>query len=1216
MANTVQIIIEAVVKGLEQVKAMGEAVGKDLGVALTKTTDATKGSEKAQGQLNQELDKGRKHVQGLGQGLGDAKTGLLALAGAAYGAVKAFQSFSEFQTRMAEVSTLTDATAEEMRGLRGEIEQISRRVPQAASVLAAAEYDIISAGVSLTESTAVLELSAKAAVAGVTDTKTAVNAGLGVMNAYGLSTSELSRIYDVLFQTVKSGVTTFPALSQSIGDALPTAKAAGVAYDEVAAAIASMTKAGIKTPQSVTALKGAINALAAATPEAKAQMEELGITWNGLIPTLEKIAEKNLSIDQMRKLIPDAEARTGVLSLTQNLDGLKDVLSGMDKASGSMEEAYGKMADTPANQLQLLTNELSILKNQAMEVVVDGLLPIVQAIRSFIDGFKYADEGTKILIGTLASGGAALAIWNLGLRSMVTGLTNAVAGMRALAASTTAAGTAMKAFNAVCLPVLAILGAIKIAEAAYEFFQLTQALNAAAEATENMRANAVRLQEKFKDFKDVRLPDDWLGQAPEQLSGLERDLSKAYAHHVALANELRAKASETTWYGTLTDSAKAATAELNKQEKLVAEVGGQLQKLRTHLNDAGWSMGAMSRSADQVQKDLTKVQNELDETRKALAKYTDSYNKLDAERVNNAIGRENDLASIRSRNWSEREKSDDAERRSKEHLAKAEEALVEAEKHRLDQTEEGKAAFEHQVNLAKTHAEHAKGLAGSIEDTDKAVNITTKSWDLLDQSREKALSKLDAETKPLREKLQGLTEQAGDFKKELEAIEAKNIEAKIELDDKEALAKLGEIRKDTSSTHTVHVKKVEENALGGPAGWSRPQGRIPGDGSVDDVPALLMRGEYVIRKDAVKKYGPGLFDALNHGLLPAFASGGKVGSWYEEFKKRQKKGADDRDARYASQDSGSSGSTTRSGMRQGMESTEERNARLTAEKDGKSGGSKSGGKSVVYPYYIWKMLHERQLGSDKDVDSQEFEIESEIVREEVSGWPRYMAGQAFRTPLLPTMEMFSSAWEEGLESLEEANIDNAMGRPPESAGVKMVLARMARAWQLAASGAAKVGETRDSASRRLMAVGVLPGAEDRPAHLQSWLETLKKRLTPLWSPLVGPMGFNWPMGFAEGGPVQGGIPGMDSVRAMLTPGEYVMRQSVVSALGRGFFDALNQPKKFADGGMVGSATASANKTVTVKLQGANGRTASGLFGEKEAETMLKILNEAGLTAAV
>tara|TARA_Y100000385_G_scaffold211231_1_gene219197 strand:+ start:2937 stop:9707 length:6771 start_codon:yes stop_codon:yes gene_type:complete len=49
-----------------------------------------------------------------------------------------------------------------------------------------------------------------------------------------------------------------------------------------------------------------------------------------------------------------------------------------------------------------------------------------------------------------------------------------------------------------------------------------------------------------------------------------------------------------------------------------------------------------------------------------------------------------------------------------------------------------------------------------------------------------------------------------------------------------------------------------------------------GSGNKDDVPAMLMGGEFVMRKSAVQKYGSGFFNALNSGGVQGYASGGPV----------------------------------------------------------------------------------------------------------------------------------------------------------------------------------------------------------------------------------------------------------------------------------------------------------------------------------------------------
>ena len=51
-----------------------------------------------------------------------------------------------------------------------------------------------------------------------------------------------------------------------------------------------------------------------------------------------------------------------------------------------------------------------------------------------------------------------------------------------------------------------------------------------------------------------------------------------------------------------------------------------------------------------------------------------------------------------------------------------------------------------------------------------------------------------------------------------------------------------------------------------------------GSGTKDDVPAMLMGGEYVINKKSVGRYGPKFLEAINNGTLGGYAQGGKVQS--------------------------------------------------------------------------------------------------------------------------------------------------------------------------------------------------------------------------------------------------------------------------------------------------------------------------------------------------
>jgi|GEM_PF-5469028 len=83
--------------------------------------------------------------------------------------------------------------------------------------------------------------------------------------------------------------------------------------------------------------------------------------------------------------------------------------------------------------------------------------------------------------------------------------------------------------------------------------------------------------------------------------------------------------------------------------------------------------------------------------------------------------------------------------------------------------------------------------------------------------------------------------------------------------------------------------------------------------------------------------------------------------------------------------------------------------------------------------------------------------------------------------------------------------------------------------------------------------------------------------------------------FADGGTVPGSGLG-DTVRALLTPGEFVMKKNVVQQFGSDFFKSLNNgimPQRFNTGGMVG-ATSNSGETITLNFN-MGGSAASGVF---------------------
>jgi len=206
--------------------------------------------------------------------------GMIAMAaGGAISAamIIAVRGATEFEAEMRNVNSILKASDTALRDLGKSALNLAGKTGQAPAVLARGLYDIASSGFEGAAALKVLEASAVAATAGISDTATASRAITAVLNAYGLSAEKATWVSDILFKTVERGVITFPELAQQIGDVISTAAQAKIPLEEVGAAIATLTRAGVQPAEAVTSLNQVLLSFIRPSDEAKKLAKALGI---------------------------------------------------------------------------------------------------------------------------------------------------------------------------------------------------------------------------------------------------------------------------------------------------------------------------------------------------------------------------------------------------------------------------------------------------------------------------------------------------------------------------------------------------------------------------------------------------------------------------------------------------------------------------------------------------------------------------------------------------------------------------------------------------------------------------------------------------------------------------------------------------------------------------------------------------------------------------
>ena len=247
----------------------------------------------------------------------------------------------QFNKAMTEVSTISKEVTENMADYKKQVAGLTAEIPIGATEAAKALYQIVSAGQEGANAMKVLEVSAKAAVGGVTETATAADTITTLLNAYHLSASEAESISDKLFTTVRLGKTTMTELGASIAQAAPTAAAYGVSMNELLGAVATLTKQGVPTAIAMTqinaAITEAVNVLGDSAFEGRTFAEALG----------EIRDSADGSMTALKGSITNIRALKGALGLTGDAASTaKSDLEAMANATGAAESAFQKMNNT------------------------------------------------------------------------------------------------------------------------------------------------------------------------------------------------------------------------------------------------------------------------------------------------------------------------------------------------------------------------------------------------------------------------------------------------------------------------------------------------------------------------------------------------------------------------------------------------------------------------------------------------------------------------------------------------------------------------------------------------------------------------------------------------------------------------------------------------------------------------------------------------------
>lgn len=340
------------------------------------------------------------------------------------------EAAAQFETSTAMVATIADTSQKSLSSISKEVRAYSNETGEAASDMAEATYQAISASVNTADAAAFAGTATKLAVGGFTSATTAVDVLTTAINSYGLAASDATQLSDYLITTQNLGKTSVDQLAQSVGKVIPLASAYNVQMDNLSSAYAVLTANGIATAESGTYLKSMLSELG----DTGSDVSEVLLNSTG--KTFAQLMEQGYSLGDVMAMLGDAvdgdstafnalwsstEAGIGALSLfNAGADKYNSVLDSMRTSAGATEKAYSTMADTTDKSKQRMENAFNNLKisvgdvlNPALTQVYEGFTNVYAGMSDFVDEHPAVVAAVSAIAVGVGGFTGALATYNL-----------------------------------------------------------------------------------------------------------------------------------------------------------------------------------------------------------------------------------------------------------------------------------------------------------------------------------------------------------------------------------------------------------------------------------------------------------------------------------------------------------------------------------------------------------------------------------------------------------------------------------------------------------------------------------------------------------------------------------------------------------------------------------------------------------------------------------
>ncbi len=345
-----------------------------------------------------------------------------ALAGVATAAAK---TGADFESQMSRVKAISGATGEEFEKLKAQAIELGAETSFSASQAAEGMENLAAAGFTTIETMEAMPGLLDLAAASGEDLASSSDIAASTLRGFGLAASDAGHVADVLAENANRTNSSVAETGEAMKYVAPLARAAGLSFEETAAAIGIMANAGIQGSQAGTTLRGAISRLSKPTDDMQNAMDDLGVSFydaNGKMKSLSeqvgmlKDAMSGMTDEQKNSYLVTLygqEALSGMLALiNEGSDSLSALTGAYEVCDGSAKKAAETMQDNLSGAVEQLKGSAESLGIVFYEKVSGGLKEAAQSATESVNNITDAltDGGIKSAVNVAGNEFAGLAV--------------------------------------------------------------------------------------------------------------------------------------------------------------------------------------------------------------------------------------------------------------------------------------------------------------------------------------------------------------------------------------------------------------------------------------------------------------------------------------------------------------------------------------------------------------------------------------------------------------------------------------------------------------------------------------------------------------------------------------------------------------------------------------------------------------------------------------